>query len=157
MADETGLPLPFPEWRRFSSVVRQLWLVRTGRTISIVVHEIGLDGGIWVFYYLVAGEWELILECGPLRQPVAGIHPRYAPILGYTPDVGGSDCFVVIERWPGDIYWLFYARRRSGGVVLLFSFEASFADMIRDVREWSSDEESDETAHPFASRRVYDI
>jgi hypothetical protein len=40
---------------------------------------------------------------------------------------------------------------------LLFSVEASFADMIHDVREWSSDEESDETAHPFASRRVYDI
>jgi hypothetical protein len=56
-----------------------------------------------------------------------------------------------------DIYWLFYARRRSGGVVLLFSFEASFADMIHYVREWSSDDESDETAHPFASRRVYDI
>jgi len=60
-------------------------------------------------------------------------------------------------KWPNDIYWLFYARRRSGGVVLLFSFEATFADMIHDVREWSSDDESDETAHPFASRRVYDI
>jgi hypothetical protein len=131
MADETELHLPSPEWRRFSSEERQLWLIRNGSTVVAVVHEIGLDGGVWVFYHLVVGEWELILECGPLRQPLAGIRPRFAPLLGYTPDVGGSDCFVVIERWPSDIYWLFYARRRSGGVVLLFAFEAPFADMIR--------------------------
>jgi hypothetical protein len=42
-------------------------------------------------------------------------------------------------------------------MVLLFAFQGLFADMIHDVREWSLDDESDETAHPFASRRVYDI
>ncbi len=156
MAEETGFQLPLPEWRR-SSEERQLWVIRYRHTVVVIVHEIGLDGGVWVFYHLVAGEWVLLLECGPLRQTLVEIRPRFAPILGYTPDVRGSDCFVVIERWGNNMYWLFCARRRSGGMVLLFAFQALFADMIHDVREWSSDDESDETAHPFASRQVYDI
>jgi hypothetical protein len=157
MADETEEQLPSPEWRRFSSEERQLWLIRHRHTVVMIVHEIGLDGGVWVFYHLVAGEWVLILECGPLRLTLADIRPHFAPIFGYTPDARGSDCFVVLERRENDMYWLFYARRRSGGMVLLFAFHALFSDMVRDVREWSSDDESDETAHPFASRRVYDI
>ncbi len=46
-------------------------------------------------------------------------------------------------------------------MVLLFTFYALMSDMVRDVREWSMDEESDddleELDHPFASREVYDI
>ena len=157
MAEEAGNQLPSPGWRRSSSEERQLWLGRYDRTVVVVVHEIALDGGVWVFYHLVAGEWVLLLECGPLRPALAEIRPRFAPILGYTPDLRGSDCFVVIERWPDDMYWLFYARRRSGSILFLFAFHAPFAERIREVREWSSDDESEETAHPFASRRVYDI
>ena len=75
MAEEAGNQLPSPGWRRFSSEERQLWLGRYDRTFVVVVHEIALDGGVWVFYHLVAGEWVLLLECGPLRPALAEIRP----------------------------------------------------------------------------------
>ncbi len=46
-------------------------------------------------------------------------------------------------------------------MIYLFAFYAPMSDMVRDVREWSTDEDSDddleELDHPFASRQVYDI
>jgi hypothetical protein len=161
MAEETEFRLEELGWRRFSSEECQVWLIIDGAT-GAVVHELGLDGGIWVFYHLVAGNWVLLLECGPLRQAPAEIRPRFVSVLGYAPDNDQrSDCVVVVETWPSHIWWLFYAHRRSGGVVLLFTFYAPMSDMVRDVREWSTDEESDDDLegldHPFASRQVYDI
>jgi hypothetical protein len=158
MDEEDNNFLPPLGWRRFSSEARYYWVIWDRTDIVAVVYEIGeVDRG-WAFYHLVGNSWVLLMECGPLNPPIEGIDSHFAFVLGYAADLNvTSDCFVVVERGAGYIWWLFYFQLRGGGSLLLFAFRARISDVVHEVRDWSSDESSDEPGHPYASPRVYDI